>query len=396
MPILESGTLELTPYQAVAVGVYSPVSVEDFTKLPYVYENQNWTPFQQLRAFAEKYKREADAPIQWKKDGLHWTIPPVVHRKVNRLVVMSATLHREGFERAFSGISTAFIDTPDTTWHENARAFQVKSGVYPRTSLIEYSDNWETPVKLNKSGRGFLTQIENEIARDRSIEHVIITFTKIVEWERERLLETHENLNRDYGVISFHQMEGLDLKKSGLVVWVFGCPEVSSDVIEQNAKILYGGDELPLDYERCSESREFTDPRVQSCWVSEVVGRLQQAIGRARLNRLGNTVVVYSNVLIPGFTGGAIGFVPEDLDVAGDLSSMEKIALDRVDVEKRVKELTGENTITDFQAVYGCSERHALRLWTDAGGKDKKIADDNAFRSQILELQCNQGLSLRL
>ena len=93
----------------------------------------------------------------------------------------------------------------------------------------------------------------------------------------------------------------------------------------------------------------------------KLLGGLQQAIGRARLNRLGNRVVVYSNVLIPGFTGSAVGFVPEDLDVAGDLSSMEKIALDRVDVEKRVKELTGETHNYRFsERCMGASERAAL------------------------------------
>ena len=152
-------------------------------------------------------------------------------------------------------------------------------------------------------------------------------------------------------------MEGVDLTQSGLTVWVLGCPDVNDDVVKNTAKILYGSDDVPLNFERCTESREFTDSRVQSCWQSEVVGRLQQAIGRARLNRLGNTVVVYSNVLIPGFTGSAVGFVSEDLDVAGDLSSMEKVAAVRIAAERASQELTGEHSITDFQNAFGCSER---------------------------------------
>ena len=189
--------------------------------MPYVYENQNWTPFQQLKAFAERYNREADAPVWWHKDGLHFTIPPVVHRKVNRLVVMSATLHRDGFERAFDGTPTAFIDTPMTKWHENAKAYQVRSGAYPRFSLIEYDADWK-PTELKPTGKRFLEQIENEIARDRTQQHVIITFKQIVDWERDRLLAEHENLNRDYGVTLFSSNgRRLDLEKVRFD-WLFG------------------------------------------------------------------------------------------------------------------------------------------------------------------------------
>ena len=52
--VLESGTLEITPSQAFGLGIYEPVSENDFEVLPFVYENQNWTPFHQLKAFAEK------------------------------------------------------------------------------------------------------------------------------------------------------------------------------------------------------------------------------------------------------------------------------------------------------------------------------------------------------
>ena len=172
---------------------------------------------------------------------------------------------------------------------------------------------------------------------------------------------------------------------------------MNDDVVKNTAKILYGSDDVPLNFERCTEYREFTDSRVQSCWQSEVVGRLQQAIGRARLNRLGNTVVVYSNVLIPGFTGSAVGFVSEDLDVAGDLSSMEKVAAVRIAAERASQELTGEHSITDFQNAFGCSESQARRLWEQAGGgveTPKYDNSDDALRSHILELQ-TQGLSLR-
>ena len=60
---------------------------------------------------------------------------------------------------------------------------------------------------------------------------------------------------------------------------------------------------------------------------------MQQAVGRARLNRLANTVIVFSNVLIPDFTGRAVGCVPEDMEVAGSITNLEKVANQRLKAE---------------------------------------------------------------
>ena len=90
----------------------------------------------------------------------------------------------------------------------------------------------------------------------------------------------------------------------------------------------------PLCYDRDKDSREYVDQRVQLCWEAEVAARLQQAVGRARLNRLANTVIVFSNVLIPDFTGRAVGFVPEDLEVAGGLSNLTEVANQRLKAEQ--------------------------------------------------------------
>ena len=90
---------------------------------------------------------------------------------------------------------------------------------------------------------------------------------------------------------------------------------------------------------RDNDTREYVDRRVQFCWLSEVVARLKQAVGRGRLNRLSNTVIVFSNVLIPDFTGRAIGFVPEDLEVAGGLANLTEVAAAR---QKAEREAQGE------------------------------------------------------
>ena len=126
---------------------------------------------------------------------------------------------------------------------------------------------------------------------------------------------------------------------------MLGSLDVSDDIIDRRAKIQYGNDSKPLQREwnpktqkyelaRNDETREYIDERAQLCWLSEVVARLQQAVGRGRLNRIPNTVILFSNILIPDFTNQAVGFVPEDLEVAGGLSNLTAVATARLAAEK--------------------------------------------------------------
>ena len=330
--VLDSGFMTLTPAQAFALGIYKQSDLDGINTLPYLWEQSKWTPFQQLKAFSKRYQREVDAPIWYDKGVLKWVIPPMVHSRVKRLVCMSANLQKEGFERAFDSVRKTFIETPQTPWVKGGKGYQVRTGAYPRRTLCESvkdGNSWKV-VGLSDSGKKYLESIEREIQRDRSVKHVLITFKAIVEFFGKQLTEKHRNL---IDLLSFHKMEGLDYTKSGMVFWVFGLPEVPDDVVDWRAKVLYGNDSVPLCYDRDNDSREYVDKRVHSAWQSEVVARLEQAVGRGRLNRLANTVIVFSNVLIPNFTDRAVGIVPEDLEVAGGLPNLEKVALERLKAE---------------------------------------------------------------
>ena len=356
--------MTLTPAQAFALGVCNPADLEGINALPRLYKQSNWTPFQQLKRFSERYRREVDAPI-WYVDGkLKWVISPVVHSRVKRLVCMGATLQREGFERAFDSVPTTFIETPPTPWVEGAKAYQVRTGAYPRRSLYDsvYDDetkNWQ-PVRLTDSGARYLGYIQNKIARDRAVKHVLITMKGIVKFVGKELTKKHKNLT----IMSFQKMEGLDFTDSGMVFWVFGCPEVHKDITAWRVKVLYGNDTDTICCDRDNDTREYVDRRAQLCWLSEVVARLQQAVGRARLSRLSNTVIVFSNVLIPDFTGRAVGFVPEDLEVAGGLSNLETVTNQRLMAEQNA---TPQETKTARQKEQEARDLKAKQKQTALG-----------------------------
>ena len=325
------GYFMLTASQAFRFGIYRNETVDDFAEIPRLYESEKWTCFQQLKAFVARYKRKADAPISYFQGVLHWVNPPVLHDRVKHLVCMSATLQKIGLERAYNSEKVTFIETAAAKWVDGYRAFQVRSGAYPRRSLLEYTPDYKTVIGIGQTGARFLDLIETEIKRDRKVKHVIITVDAIVKMMRSDLLKKHPNL---LNVHSFHTMEGLDYTDTGIVFWVLGCPNVKNNVIDDRAKVIYGDDEIPLNYEYDKETGTYLDERLQACWEGEVSALMTQAVGRARLNRLRNTVIVFSNVLIPDFTGRAVGFVPEDLEVASGLDNLMKVANHRTDAEK--------------------------------------------------------------
>ena len=61
---------------------------------------------------------------------------------------------------------------------------------------------------------------------------------------------------------------------------------MKNNVIDDRAKVIYGDDEAPLNYEYDKETGTYTDKRLQACWEGEVSALMTQAVGRARLNRL--------------------------------------------------------------------------------------------------------------
>ena len=340
--IQDEGFITLTPEQTFKLGIFKTNTIQDINDIPSTYRSSDWTPFQQLKIFAERYQRKEDAPIEYKNDTLTWIIPPMIHPKIKKLICMSATLDETLFYRTFDSDKdkTTFVKTAPTKWLDGAKAYQIRTGAYPRRSLLEYSkeSDYKDVISLSETGKKFLQAIETEIERDRNKKHVIITFNKIIEFESKRLTDTHPNL---LGIHSFHRMEGLDYTDPNITFWILGTPDVKQNVVEHRAKMYYGNDKEPLNFNRDLVTRKYTDPRVQRCWENEVIARHIQSIGRGRLNRLPNTVILFSNVLIPDFTSKATGFVIEDLEVAGGLHNLTDVAKARLTAENDIR--TAEN-----------------------------------------------------
>ena len=164
-----------------------------------------------------------------------------------------------------------------------------------------------------------------------------------------------------------------DYTEDGIAFWIVGCPEVPHFTIVHRAKILYGNDETPIQYARDEETREYIDERVHQVWETEVVSRLNQAIGRGRLIRRANTIVVFTNIPIHGYTGRATGFVLEDLEVAAGLRNLKEIAQARQKAEQNAKE----------QSKSSDRDKTQLRRKQE---RDKKRKAKQKQKNKVLEL----------
>ena len=58
---------------------------QDTEESPTVYSDPNWTFWHQLKRFFAHYTRDADAPIRWDGEGMHFWVPPVLHPSIKRL-----------------------------------------------------------------------------------------------------------------------------------------------------------------------------------------------------------------------------------------------------------------------------------------------------------------------
>ena len=155
-------------------------------------------------------------------------------------------------------------------------------------------------VNLTDTGKRFFDFIEDNIKADPGRQHAIITFKQVMDWMSDDWMSKYNNL-KFFG--HFGKMEGLDeVFKDVKDYWIIGSPEVGPEVIKHTAKLLFGNKEEPLNFER-DDDKVFIDPDIQSVYEACVVALLQQAVGRARLNRIANNrVFIFSGVYIPTVT----------------------------------------------------------------------------------------------
>ena len=367
--------------QATRLGILDTETVESIQTFPTVCPNPNWTYWHQLKRFFTHYTRDADAPIRWNGKVLEFWVPPVLHPSVKRLVLTSPILPERYLHRAFPDEEIEISRTEPAAWGKGNQVFQIRTGIYPRQTIIGYNVSGDV-VGISKIGQRFFAGIQSEIERDSSVKHAIVTYKSVA----ARLEDIAEKENVSF-VTSFESEKGLrEAFRESHVIWIIGSPALRPTRIWQRAQILFGNDEEPLSYEEETETGRYKDERVQGVYEQEIIRQLTQTVLRTRLSQwTDKKVVLISSLTLPGITDRPETslFDWEDFEVADGLHKLPEVIAARERFEAERDNLTAESSREEVERILGCSSRQANRVLRGfRGGAPLRVP----FRIQILML----------
>ena len=366
---------------AVRLGILNAATVENIQEFPKVYSDPDWTFWHQLKRFFAYYTRDADAPMRWEDEELRFSIPPVLHPSVRHLLVTAPVLHSEHLRRAFFDEEVEVLPPQPMVWAPGTRVFQIRTGIYPRKTILDLSNTWDS-LGVSETGQHIFWRLQAEIERDPNIKHGIITDVHAI----EQLGDIAKNENVCF-LEGFSVVEGLETAfQEAQVIWIVGIPRMGPRTLLERTRILFGNDEEPLFYEMDPELHRYKDERVQSVYKIGVLRIFREIIELAQLNRLANKkIMLITGLRIPYITDRpeTLLFDWEDFDVAGELDKLAEVIATRQRFEAERDTLTAETRRKEVERVLGCSTRQANRvLRRMRGGKIVRVT----FREQILEL----------
>ncbi len=367
--------------QAIRLGIFPVETVADILKLPTISPDPNWTYWHQLKFFFSHYTRDADSPIRWTGKMLKFWMPPVLHPNVKRLLLMSGNLSEQHLRRAFPDENIEVRHSEPSAWVTGNRVFQIRTGIYPRKTILEYNDNLDF-IGISKIGQRFFHGIYTEIERYPKFKHAIISYKAVA----QQLTHLEKNANV-CAVAHFENTKGLNSAfEEANVVWIIGTPTLPQGDIWKHSQILFGNDKEPLFYDEDTEVGHYIDKRVKSVYEQSVIPKLSRIVQWTKLDQLPNKkVILLSSMALPQITNRqeTILFDWEDFEVAGGLEKLPEVVAIRERFEKERDNLTDKSSREQVEYILGCSSRQANRvLHKLRGGRPLRIP----FRVQILSL----------
>ena len=365
-------------------------TVENIQTFPTVYADPSWTFWHQLKRFFAHYTRDADAPMRWEDEALQFRVPPMLHPSVQYLFVNIPVLYPEHLRRTFLDVETENLRTQPMVWVPGNRVFQIRTGVYPQETILDFSNTWDT-MAMSETGQHIFSRIQAEIERDPNIKHGIITHVPAIEQLKD--IAKNENVCfltsfRDFqeGLETALQ-EGLEIALQEVqVIWIVGMPQMGARALLNRTQILFGNDSEPLSYEMEPGLYRYKDERVQSVYEKDTTRIFTEIIKLAQLDRLAHKkVMLITGLRIPEITDRpeTLLFDWEDFDVAGGLDNLSEVIATRQRFETERDNLTSESSRKEVERVLGCSTRQANRILVKMrGGKIVRVT----FREQILAL----------
>ena len=361
--------------EAIFYGIFDITKPEGIRDMPSVESNKTWTYWHKLKALFDEFPHDDTVPLVHQSgsqgDVLYWYIHPRLHPNVSRIIFMGASLDIPMAKAALRTYSDDMdvMETPPTQFVAGARYLQLATGRYPRSSLLTTGKVGEY-TGFSLTGQRFIDLIHQEIRKKPKVKFGLVTFKWIVDECKEPWRNKYPNL------VYFENFDqALGTNPDIDVLFVLGTPEIPEDVVLLTAKRLFGGTEegkKPIDTLRTgsddfNDGCPYVDPRMQTAWRLEVVERLQQVIGRARLNLYPRCVVVLTAVRLPYLTDreSSVLFDVVDWKIAEDLDNLPDVVSAHEQAITEIMYLRRNNiNISKIADEMGLQRRRVLELVT--------------------------------
>ena len=367
--------------EMVSAGMLDIETVEKIEEFPTVSRDPEWTYWHELQHFFDHYKRDSDVPMRWSGTELLFWLPPIIHPTIRHLLIVCPTLPAHHLPKVFPTEEIAVVRTKPKPWLPENEVFQIRTDIRSVNALYNYDDIWND-IGASKIAERLFLGIRTEIERDTNIKHLIITNGAIL--RRLEALNEKENVCDVTRFSTLHRSE-VDFQDAH-VFWLIGMPYMAQRVLWWNTQMLFGNDDIPLNYHGDFETGEFMDERLQSMYDQRVVNVITQIVSQIGLDReTGKKVILFTNTPLPDITDRPETqlFDWEDFEIAGGLDKLSEVISTRERFEAERDKLTAETPREEVERIMGCSPRHANYILKKIrGGNIQRVS----LREQILFL----------
>ena len=407
---------------AIQRGILDISTLENIERLPNVYRDAAWTLWHQLKAFFAHYTRDMDAPMFVDNEVLRFWLPPRIHQEIQHLVFISPAFSEEGFKAVFpeETVSMRQVEAQETSLSGN-KSFQLRSAPHIFHAIANYEVDWDV-FSLSKVASRFFRGIYQEMKRHPDRNHVVISSTSA----RIMLKNVIDNIINYHDLIKdtpahaeelrtafetddayYDRIRGLQpIFDAADVVWIVGTPYWHPKFVWEQAKVLFGNQAKPLNYNLTMNPYQFEDQRIQGLYEQNAIGALIQIVRIAGFNAAsGKTLVLNTALRIPSVTDAPETelFDWEDFEIAGGLDALSKTIQIREEYEAEYANMDASWSRKRVEYLLGVSKAQANRiLMRLRGGKLERtpfhvqifelLSDGEKTTSEILEsIQGNPG-----
>ncbi|RKU22041.1 hypothetical protein C6500_05035 [Candidatus Poribacteria bacterium] len=378
---------------------------ENIAKAPNVYRDPEWTLWHQLQTFFAYYTRDMDAPMFVDDGVLRFWLPPRIHQEIQELVFISPAFSEDCFKKVFpeETVSVKRVKSQETPFSEN-KSFQLRSAPHISHAISNYEVNWDV-FSLSEIANRFFTGIYQEMKRHPDRNHVIISspsavvmlkdvFDKIISYH-DLIKDTpshSEDLRATFETADVYHDRIKTLRSSfeaADVVWILGTPYWPPKFIWEQAKILFGNQVEPLNYNLTMNPYQFEDERIQNLYEQNAVGALTQIIRIAGFNEASDKTLILNTVLrIPSVTDAPETelFDWEDFEIAGELDELSETIRIREAYETEYANMDASWNRKRVEYLLGVSKAQANRILMRLRGSK---LERTPFHVQIFELLSN-------